>query len=147
VLLLGAGAESPVLIPLLRGLGWQIDVCEQRPRWMPLASAADRLVQASPEAGLAQLSPRADDPVLLMHHDFERDRAALDALAALPPQWIGLLGPRRRRDDLLRLLPADAVASLQPRLEAPVGLPLGGKGPAAIALSIAGSLQQRRHAG
>lgn len=147
VLLLGAGAESPVLIPLLRSLGFRVEVVEQRPRWLPLAAGADRLHTLPVEAGIARCTPSADDAVLLMHHDFERDRAALAALAGLPPRWIGLLGPRRRRDDLFTLLKADARASLLPRLESPVGLHLGGKGPAAIALSIAASLQRWRHAG
>ncbi|MCK7592352.1 XdhC family protein [Pseudomarimonas salicorniae] len=145
VLLLGAGAESPLLIPQLRALGWRVEACEQRPRWLPLAAGVDRLVEAPPERGLALLEPREEDAVLVMHHDFERDRAALAALAGHPCRWIGLLGPRRRRDDLLRLL-GEASAALAPRLEAPVGLDLGGKGPAAIALSIAASLQRWRHA-
>ena len=147
VLLAGAGAESPLLMPLLRALGWRIDACEQRPRWLPLVLGADRLVQRPPAEGLAELAPATDEPVLVMHHDFERDRAALVELAGRPPRWIGLLGPRRRRDDLFKLLTADAAESLRPRLQAPVGLDLGGKGPAAIALSIAAWLQQLRHAG
>lgn len=146
LLLLGAGAEAPVLLPLLRSLGWRVEAVEQRRHWLDLLRGADRVIEAGPEAGLDALAPCAEDPVLIMHHEFERDRAALAALADLPSRWIGLLGPASRRNDLFKVLPAAAVTALQPRLESPVGLDLGGKGPAAIALSIAASLQRWRHA-
>lgn len=145
LILLGAGAEAPVLVPLLRSLGWRVEAVEQRPSWVPLLAGVDRLVEDLPERGLAGLAPGADDPVLVMHHEFERDRAALAALACAAPRWIGLLGPASRRKDLFKVLPAASVAALEPRLESPVGLDLGGKGPAAIALSIAASLQRWRH--
>ena len=80
-----------------------------------------------------------------MHHNFERDRDTLEALAGSTIPFIGLLGPRRRRDDLFRLLSADQAESLQPRLHSPVGLDLGGRGAEAIALSIAAQLQMLRH--
>ncbi len=42
-----------------------------------------------------------------MHHDFELDREALVALADTEVGFIGLLGPRRRREDLFKLLTPD----------------------------------------
>jgi xanthine dehydrogenase accessory factor len=85
------------------------------------------------------------DAVLVMHHNFELDREALEALAATSVPFIGLLGPRRRRDDLFKLLTPEARAALSPRLRSPIGLALGGPGPEAIALSIAAQLQAWRH--
>ena len=73
-----------------------------------------------------------------------REGEALEALASSGHRFVGLLGPRRRREDLFRLLPAEARAALEPRLHSPVGLDLGGQGAEAIALSIAAQLQAFR---
>lgn len=143
LLILGAGPETPTLIPLLRELGWWVAIAERRARWSEAGTSADARL---PLAATAALQDAAPDAVLVMHHDFELDREALDALAGIgiDIDFIGLLGPRRRRDDLFKLLTPNQRESLMPRLRSPVGLDLGGRGPEAIALSIAAQLQQWR---
>lgn len=141
LLILGAGPETPTLIPLLRELGWWVCLAERRARWNGEGRAADARLQTAPAAALDDATP---DAVLVMHHDFELDREALDALAGIDIAFMGLLGPRRRRDDLFKLLTLEQRESLMPRLRSPVGLDLGGRGPQAIALSIAAQLQQWR---
>lgn len=143
LLVFGGGPEAAVLLPLLRGLGWRTTLVERRERWLAAAALADAHLALDAAAALA--SPGlACDAALVMHHAFEPDLLALQALAARDCGFVGLLGPRRRRDDLLRLLPAAAAASLRPRLRAPAGLDLGGRGADAIALSIAAQLQAWR---
>lgn len=145
IVVFGAGPEIPTLLPTLRGLGWKTLLVERRARWQSAASHADVVLAQSPSEALQQREANAAAAALVMHHHFEFDREALEALAPTPVGLIGLLGPRRRRDDLLRLLPPDAREALQPRLRSPVGLDLGGHGPEAIALSIAAQLQGWRH--
>lgn len=142
-LILGGGPETPFLVPLLRGLGWQISVAERRARWASAGQGADAQLQTSPAEAL-QGDPC--DAVLVMHHDFELDREALVALADTKVAFIGLLGPQRRREDLFKLLTPDQRHRLSPRLRSPVGLNIGGRGPEAISLSIAAQLQQWRSA-
>lgn len=143
VLILGAGPETPALLPLLRELGWRVQVAERRPRWRDGVTSEAALIDASPVQALARAAHV--DAALVMHHNFELDREALDALAASPIPFIGLLGPSRRQEDLFRLLtPAQRIA-LQPRLRSPVGIDLGGRGPETIALSVAAQLQAWRH--
>lgn len=143
VLILGAGPETPALAPLLRELGWRVLVAERRSRWRDSPTIRNLLIDASPPHALAHAS--AVDAVLVMHHNFELDREALDALAASPVRFIGLLGPSRRQEDLFKLLSPAQRMALQPRLRSPVGFDLGGSGPEAIALSIAAQLQAWRH--
>lgn len=143
VLVFGAGPETPTLLPLLRNLGWMTTLVERRSRWLPEARHADVLLEASPQAASSMLD-RAFDAALVMNHNFELDREALDALAASALPFIGLLGPARRREDLFRVLPPAAREALLPRLRSPIGLKLGGQGPEAIALSIAAQLQAYR---
>lgn len=141
-LLFGAGPETPLLLPLLRDLGWRTTLAERRPRWRALATFADRHLDATPSD--AARAAHADTAVLVMHHNFELDREALAALAPTEVAFVGLLGPVRRREDLFRVLPDTAREALLPRLRSPVGLKLGGHGSEAIALSIAAQLQAWR---
>ncbi|MGH8079109.1 MAG: XdhC family protein [Lysobacter sp.] len=149
VLVFGAGPETPTLLPLLRTLGWMTTLVERRPRWSGLGALADHALARSPAQALA--TARTHDAALVMHHHFELDREALEHLAESSNGqdigFVGLLGPVRRREDLFRVLPVSAQSSLQPRLHSPIGLPLGGNGPEAIALSIASQLQQHLHSG
>ncbi|HYG08190.1 MAG TPA: XdhC family protein [Stenotrophomonas sp.] len=140
--LFGAGPESEVLLPWLRQLGWMTTLVEKRPRWRGQGVLADQHVEATPAQALA--AGLDAEAVLVMHHHFELDREALDALAAHPARFIGLLGPRRRQQDLFQLLAPAQREQLMPRLRSPVGLHLGGEGPQAIALSIAAQLQRWR---
>ncbi|MEZ0469121.1 XdhC family protein [Luteimonas salinilitoris] len=144
VLVFGAGPESAGLLPLLRRLGWMTTVVERRERWRAQAQLADRVIEG--DAATVVVDPDAAPyaAALVMQHNFELDRAALAALAGSVIPLIGLLGPPRRREDLFRVLPESARATLAPRLHSPVGLDLGGHGPEAIALSIAAQLQAWR---
>ena len=144
VAILGAGPETPSLLQALRPHGWHVSVVERRARWIPDTDIADAWLMKAPDDALRALQP-APDAALVMHHHFEHDREALEALAHTRIPFIGLLGPVRRREDLLRVLPAPTHALLVPRLRSPVGLRLGEQGPEAIALSIAAQLQAWRH--
>ena len=75
-----------------------------------------------------------------MSHHLASDRAYLGQLAATDVRYIGLLGPAARRDRLLSEL-GEAGKALTGRLHGPAGIDLGGRGPAAIALSIVAEVQ------
>jgi xanthine dehydrogenase accessory factor len=148
VLIFGAGPEAVPLLPLLAGLGWRVELREPREAWRrrvvgvasPAPPPGATGASAAHGAGLERF-----DAALVMHHNFELDREALQHLAASTIAFVGLLGPERRREDLFKLLRAELRAALLPRLRSPIGLPLGGRGPEAIALSIAAQLQAWRH--
>jgi xanthine dehydrogenase accessory factor len=144
-LLYGVGPEAPLLLPLLRSLGWMTHAVEQRPRWTEVARLADVLHARMPAGSEALLAGEQPFAVLVMHHNFELDLEALYAVSAHPPPYLGLLGPRRRRDDLFSLLSAPARERLLPALHSPAGIDLGGRGAEAVALSIAAQMQARWH--
>ncbi|MEO8012120.1 MAG: XdhC family protein, partial [Dokdonella sp.] len=146
VVIFGAGPETALLIPLLRTTGWMTTVVERRERWTAVAQLADRVLNDTPTAALRQIEGVAFDAAVVMHHNFELDREALVELARQPIAFVGLLGPKRRCDDLFSVMPARLHEALAPRLHSPVGLDIGGQGAEAIALSIAAQLHAWRHA-
>ena len=85
-----------------------------------------------------------------MTHNFLHDLEILKRVLSSRASYVGVLGPRRRTDELLdklsneTLLPAIAATpALRAKLHAPVGLDLGGETPAEIALSIVAEIQKQ----
>ncbi len=94
-----------------------------------------------PAADLAaSLDLSSFDAAVVMSHHLASDRAYLAQLAATEIRYVGLLGPAARRDRLLSEL-GDSAKALEGRLRGPAGIDIGGRGPAAIALSIVAEIQ------
>ncbi len=142
VLLLGGGPEVPPLLRIAATLGWHSVVVEHRGRFLgSRLDQADQVIEARPGQGPPQVQLSEFDAVICMSHLYAEDLAALRLLAVSPVPWIGLLGPKLRREALLGDLGPLADA-LHDRLHAPVGLNLGGDGPEALAMSISAGLHQ-----
>ena len=134
LVLCGAGHDALPLHSMASSLGWDVHVVD----WRPAQATAQRFPGATthvltPEA-LAALPLEAGCAVVVMSHHLIYDARVLEAVLRSPlPAYVGVLGPRKRTNDLLAMLPRDLPLE---RLHAPVGLALGGEGPAAVALSI-----------
>ena len=78
-----------------------------------------------------------------MNHHFGRDLELVQALWKSSSPFLGLLGSRKRKDQLLEKLVFNPQIDLESRhLFAPVGLDLGAEGPQQIALEICAQIQQ-----
>lgn len=73
-------------------------------------------------------------------HNYGRDFAALSRLLKLDLPYVGLLGPRKRRDQLLHALLDDGVP-INAEVFAPAGLDLGAETPEELALSLVSEIQ------
>ncbi|HVI77011.1 MAG TPA: XdhC family protein, partial [Candidatus Acidoferrum sp.] len=78
--------------------------------------------------------------VVVATHNFGRDCAALRYLLPLGLRYVGLVGPRRRRDEIL-IDVIDSGAELHSELFAPAGLNVAAETPQQIALAIAAEIQ------
>lgn len=120
LLVIGEGPDSVALRAFAETLGWPV-------RAMDSASQLDGPYDAWTAA-------------VVKTHNYGRDFAALRALLPLELRYVGLIGPRARREQLLGdLLDTGIVA--RPNLFAPAGLDLGGDSPEAIALAIVAEIQ------
>lgn len=138
--LIGGGPEAPLLLQMAAELGWRTIGVENRARWMARVDQADIVLPISVDAFFATPHAVRCAAILAMSHNVERDVLALEGAATTAARYVGLLGPRSRRDDVLRLLAAGTHAALHGRLHAPVGLPFAARGPAAIATSVVAHL-------
>ena len=73
-------------------------------------------------------------------HNYGRDFAALCQLLKLDLPYVGLLGPRKRRDQLLNAVLDEGIA-IDAELYAPAGLDLGAETPEELALALVSEIQ------
>jgi xanthine dehydrogenase accessory factor len=141
LLVLGAGPDAVPVVEFAARLNWRVTVLDHRAAYARAAHfpAAEAVRQGRPdELGSADLA-RFQAAVVMTHH-LATDLTYLRALAASQVPYVGLLGPQGRRDKLLARLGVEA-RSLAGRLHAPIGLPLGGRTPEAVALAIVAEVQ------
>ena len=147
LLLIGGGPDALPLVEFGATLGWRVTVADHRPAYADATRfpRARRVVLTSP----AELAQHVDlarfDAAVIMSHHLATDLAALATLATTPIPYVGLLGPASRRRRLLADLGTAAAARFGARLHAPVGMELGGRDPASIALAIAAEIQAHLH--
>ena len=76
------------------------------------------------------------------------DGQCLRAAITLPSRYIGLLGSRRKTILIARMLRDEGVSEERLRaVHAPIGLDLGGRTPAEIALAVLAEITQERYGG
>lgn len=133
---------SPDLLPLARlalSLHWEVTVVVHPSQDAPPTTLPVSILQLGPETVLQSVIPDQQSAAVVMTHNYGRDLAYLAALLSSGLPYIGLLGPKKRRDKMLGeifdLFPR--IAPMCPdSLHNPAGLDIGADGPEEIALSI-----------
>lgn len=120
LIIFGDGPDSAPLHAFAQTLGWRI-IDAEHPTALP-ATGDERTA------------------AIVKSHNYGRDFAALQHLFRMKLRYVGLLGPRRRRDQLLHALLDDGI-DIQAELFAPAGLDLGAETPEEIALAIVSEIQ------
>jgi xanthine dehydrogenase accessory factor len=139
LLVVGGGHCGLALHRFARALDFDVWVHDARPECF----AGDRFVDATVLCGGAGLLAEALDTqrivfAVLVNRDFRADVAALEALATRPPAFIGMMGSRRRVDQVRAALSAQAQALAT--LHTPVGIDIDAQSPEEIAVSILAQL-------
>ncbi|MFN3972320.1 MAG: XdhC family protein [Gemmobacter sp.] len=108
----------------------------------------ERIVEDWPDEAVTALAPDARTAIVTLTHDPKLDDPAILAALASPAFYIGCLGsPRTHAKRLDRLRAAGMDEAALARLNAPVGLDIGAKSPAEIAVSIMAQITQRMRQG
>ena len=121
----------------------QLLVFGDGPDSIPLRALADILGWEMIEVDQAtELPSRVDQrtAAIVKSHNYGRDFAALRHLLALDLPYVGLLGPRKRRDQLLNAV-LDSGIAIDAEVFAPAGLDLGAETPEEIALALVAEIQ------
>jgi xanthine/CO dehydrogenase XdhC/CoxF family maturation factor len=142
ILVLGAGLDAQPLVEIAARIGWLVTVADHRPAYLQRGGFTDAQVTLNlkPEKLSENLNLSQFSAVIVMSHHLKTDRAYLRQLADSDIAYIGVLGPRARRERLLSELGTQGDL-LRTRLRGPVGLDIGADSPESIALSILAEVQ------
>lgn len=148
LIIIGGVHIAEVLVHMANLLGYETIVVDPRSAFATHERFphATQVVQDYPQHALPQLALDASTYVVILTHDPKIDDPSLEHALTSAARYVGALGSRRtnaRRVERLRErgLTEDQIA----RLHAPIGLPLGGRSPAEIALSIMAQITQVRY--
>ena len=137
------------LLPMARACGFAPVLVDPRPAFAsPARFPETEIVEDWPDDALAQIGVDARTAVVTLTHDPKLDDPAIMATLGSDAFYLGCLGSTRTHAKRLsRLEDAGFEPEEIARIHAPVGLDLGGRSPAEIALSIMAQITQRLRKG
>ena len=144
MIVVGAVHIAQGLLPMARACGYDPTLIDPRGAFGAAARFPGEVISDDwPDDAMAALHPDARTAVVTLTHDPKLDDPALIAALASPAFYIGCLGSSRTHAKRLDRLRAAGVSDAQiARLRAPVGLDIGAKSPAEIAVSIMAQITQ-----
>ncbi len=134
----GATHVAMPLVEMARVLGLRTVVVDGRERFATRERfpTADELIVGMPSEIAARLPLGAHSFVVLLSHDYKYDLPVLRAVLESDAAYVGCLGSARRGKAMLDFLAEQGVSPLQlARVRIPVGLDIGARSAAEIALS------------
>jgi len=138
----GAGHDAIPLVRAAADVGWRPVVVDDRPGFLthdrfPHAHAFITVDDPAQVVGAAAIDRRAH--VVVMTHNFLRDKEYLRGLLGSGAAYVGMLGPGARTQRLFMELAEEGIQiddAARAKIHAPAGLDLGAEGPEEIAQAI-----------
>lgn len=145
--LIGAGHVGLACSELLQRLEFRVCLYDDRPglnTFLQNAFADEKIVGPYEALG-TRLAGGPDQYAAIMTFGYRSDAVVVRQLLHKPLRYLGMMGSEAKIAKLLADLRADGFPEDQlARLHAPIGLPIGSRTPAEIAVSIAAELIQVR---
>ncbi len=148
IVIFGAGQIAAEIVPLAKALGYHTIVADGREAFLDPErfAAADQLILAWPKETFERIGLDASCYVCLLSHDPKFDEPALQVALRSEARYVGAIGSKKtqagRRERLRELGLEDFEVA---RLHGPIGLNLGGRQPAEIALAILAEITAVRY--
>jgi len=147
LIVVGAVHIAQRLVPMAALAGYEVVVVDPRRAWATDARFPDvRLLTDWPDDAVRALQPDRRTAIAVLTHDPKLDDPALTVALASPAFYVGALGSTRTHDKRKARLRESGVSDAEiARIHAPIGLAIGAKSPAEIALSILAQMTQALH--
>jgi xanthine dehydrogenase accessory factor len=149
MIVVGAVHIAQPLVTMARACGYDPTLIDPRGAFGSAERfPGERIVEDWPDEAMAALAPDTRTAVVTLTHDPKLDDPAILAALTSPAFYIGCLGsPRTHAKRLDRLRAAGVQDAAIARIHAPVGLDIGAKTPAEIAVSILAQITQKLRRG
>ncbi len=144
LIVVGAVHIAQPLIAISRQLGYDITLVDPRGAFATAQRFPEIAISDEwPDDALQELGVDARTAVVTLTHDPKLDDPALHVALGSDAFYIGALGSRRTHGQrVARLVEAGFDEAAMARIHAPIGLDLGGRAPAEIALAIAAQMTE-----
>lgn len=144
MIIVGAVHIAQALVPMAEACGYDVAVVDPRGAFGSEARfGTTRLVEEWPDEAMEILAPDSRTAVVTLTHDSKLDDPAIMAVLRGKAFYLGCLGSRRTHEKRVeRLVATGFTADDIARIHAPVGLSIGAKSPAEIAVSIMAQVTQ-----
>ena len=150
LLQIGAGHVGAAVARMARLLDFRVVVVDDRPEFADRERLpeADEVVCADMVRAIQELPITWNTFVVVATRGHKMDAHALRAAVRTPARYIGLVGSKRKTILIERMLRDEGVPEDRIRsVHAPIGLDLGGRTPAEIALAILAEVEAERYGG
>lgn len=147
LLIFGTGSDTLPVVQFAKQLGWHVTVIDHRSELLTRDRfpQADQLIDCIPDPPNAYqhlLTP--ETVVVVMTHRYVSDLAFLKTLIPSELLYLGVLGPKRRMQQLCQDLAEQGITPTPEQKQClynPIGLDIGAETPEEIALSILAEIQ------
>ena len=145
MIIVGAVHVTQTLAPLARMTGYDVLLVDPRDSFASQARFPnDTFVDAWPDDALMQIGLDAHTAVITLSHDPKIDTPALAVALRSDAFYIGALGSRKTHAKRVAQLHGDGFSDTEiAKIHGPIGLNIGAKTPAEIAISIMAEVTER----
>lgn len=148
LIIFGGGFDARPVSQLAKSLGWEVMVTDEcvahiAPIFFP---DADKLSLCQRDFIERDFDITSYTACVLMSHNYEYDRDVLKKLVKTETPYIGILGPRKRFDKMLKVFSEQGIELGKEdfhRIHSPIGLDIGAEAPDEIAVSIIAEIQSK----
>ncbi len=137
LIVIGDNYDVNTLLALANELGWEIHLVANSAKLNKKVLSLAQKVYGYDEVD--QLPIDNFTAIVMMSHDFKRDKLCLKDLIKKKPKYLGMLGPKKRLIKMENELNLYDLNS-QSFFYSPIGLDIGAESPEEIALSIAAEI-------
>ena len=148
LIIVGAVHIAQVLAPMAALAGYDVTMIDPRRSWATETRFPGvAILDEWPDEALASLAPDPRTAIVTLTHDPKLDDPALAAAVRSPAFYVGALGSSRTHAKRLQRLASHGLEQPElDRIHGPIGLALGGRSPAEIAIAILAQMTQVLHA-
>ena len=147
IVVVGAVHIAQALAPIAAAVGYEVIIVDPRGAF----ATEDRfpgleISNEWPDEALRELALDDRSAVVTLTHDPKLDDAALEVALASEVFYVGSLGSKKTHGARLKRLERLGIdKEAMARIHGPIGLPIGARSPAEIALAIMSQITQVRH--
>jgi xanthine dehydrogenase accessory factor len=150
LIVVGAVEAARTLVAIARDLGYETIVVDGREAFATKErfpdGSVDQLIVGWPDEVAEQIGMGPDDAVAILSHDVKFDEPAIVEALRRGARYVGAVGSRKTQSDRRARLRAAGVSDGDlARLHGPIGLDLGGRQPAEMALAIMAEIVAARY--